>query len=128
MARNKLVTQEKVAEVKSIKEHYPDMTNEMVGKLADMSGATVGRILRGEYDPKPVHEPEPDAKKADDDALLLLMELADLMERNNRLLASLVLMKASDFDPTATKDKSIAEAMRKVARENAPIRAKAIEG
>ena len=124
----KKVTQEKIAEVKGIAERYPDMNHQMIGRLTELSQATVSRILRGEYDPKPVHEPEPDAKKADDDALLLLMELADLMERNNRLLASLVLMKASDFDPTASKDKSIAEAMRKVARENAPIRARAIEG
>lgn len=127
MAQKK-VTQEKIAEVRGVAERYPDMNHQMIGRLTELSQATVSRILRGEYDPEPVRPKQEAVQKMDDEAMLLLMELADLMERNNRLLASLVLMKASDFDPTASKDKSIAEAMRKVARENAPIRARAIEG
>lgn len=139
MARSKLVTQEKVTEVKTVKEQYPTMNHEQIGRFVGLSKATIGRILRGEYDPKPKQEPKPEPKpeqeqpqkqeivqRMDDDTMLLLMELADLMERNNRLLAALVLMRASDFDPTSTKDKSVAEAMRRVARENAPIRARVI--
>lgn len=49
----KKVTPEGVAEVKGFKAKYPDMSDEMIGRLCDFSKETVRRILAGAYDEAP---------------------------------------------------------------------------
>ncbi len=130
MARRKSITQEKVAEVKQLKAEYPDMCYERIGKLADASSATVGRILTGYYDPKPEPEPEPEQvaepekARGTDDLALAVMELSDRVdmllshvEEQNRLLKAIALAVAVNIDPKGGSTSApVAEAIRKAVR------------
>lgn len=132
MARGRTVTPEKVAEVKELKAEFPDMDYERIGKLADVSRATVGRILTGYYDPKPEPEPEPEPERVaepekagnSDDLALAVMELSDRVdmllshvEEQNRLLKAIALAVAVNIDPKGGSTSApVAEAIRKAVR------------
>lgn len=52
MSRGPIVTDAIVREVKAFKGKYPNMTQDDLAKMTDLSRSTVGAILRGEYDGK----------------------------------------------------------------------------
>lgn len=75
----KKVTPEGVAEVKGFKAKYPDMNDEMIGRLCDFSKETVRRILSGAYDEAPAEREQ--AKGADVDMTLLHSQLNTIANR-----------------------------------------------
>lgn len=107
----KRVTADGVAEVKSTKAKYPDMSDEMVGKLCDFSYATVRKILRGEYDQKPAE------KRDDSEVALAVMELSEQLEKQNALLGAMALALAVIIDPKSGKTSApVAEMLRNSVR------------
>lgn len=112
----KKVTPEAVAEVKEIKAKYPDMSDEMIGRLCDFSHATVNKILAGKYDQKP--ERAPKAEKADaDDLALAVLELSSTVEKQNEVLKKMALALAVIIDPRSGKTSvPVADAIRSAVR------------
>jgi hypothetical protein len=117
----RMVTPEAVEEVKATKAKYPDMNDELIGRLCDFSHATVHKILAGHYDHKPAKPQEP----ADgDDLALAVMELSDRVdmllartEEQNKLLKAIALGVAVYIDPKGGNTSApVAEAIRKAVR------------
>ena len=108
----KRVTPDGIAEVREAKAKYPDMTDEMIGKLCDFSHATVRKILNGDYDPKP------DAQaRNDQDLALSVMELSEQVEKQNALLGAMALAMAVIIDPKSGKTSMpVADAIRQAVR------------
>lgn len=115
------VTPEGIEEVKATKAKYPDMNDEMIGKLCDYSHATVYKILAGHYDEKPEKPQEP----ADgDDLALAVMELSDAVDamssyvvEQNRILKAMALAMAVTIDPKGGNTSApVADAIRKAVR------------
>lgn len=116
MARKapKKVTPEAIAEVKETKSRYPDMNDEMIGRLCDFSHATVHKILAGEYDPKPKRKA---ARADDDDVALAVMELSERVDKQNALLGFMALALAVIIDPKSGKTSApVADAIRSAVR------------
>lgn len=108
----KRVTPAAIAEVREVKAKYPDMSAEMIGKLCDFSDATVYKILRGDYDQKPAT-----AKADDSDLALAVMELSELVERQNALIGVIALAMSVIIDPKSGKTSApVAEAIRSAVR------------
>ena len=88
MARKtpKRVTPEAVAEVKETKLKYPEMNDEMIGRLCDFSHATVHKILAGDYDPKPEPTPQVKEPEGDIDTALLILELQESVDELTKVV------------------------------------------
>lgn len=118
------VTPEGIEEVKATKAKYPDMNDEMIGRLCDYSHATVYKILAGHYDPKTAKSQEP---ADDDDLALAVMELSDRVdmllagvEEQNKLIKAIALAVAVCVDPKGGNTSApVADAIRRAVRGDA---------
>lgn len=101
MARGAYMTPERVQQVKELLEAYPEKSYVAIGKMAEpkCSGATVARVKRGEYDPKP---PEAELVVMEDDGLEALKD--EMHDISNRVSQVTDLQHAQATKLTAMHD------------------------
>lgn len=82
MARGAYMTPERIAQAKELLAAYPEKSYAAIGKMMEppASAATVARVKRGAYDPKPV-EPEPVEQPRDGGMEQVEKQMRDISNR-----------------------------------------------
>lgn len=102
MTKRPRITAEKVIEVRDTVKKFPNASPSDVAKFSGISTATTNRILKGQYDHLLEHKDSDDYDNVD------LIEVIDILKKNNALLADIATMLVNmgeSFNPhQATKE------------------------